>query len=729
MPLSPGQVLNNRYRIIELLGEGGFGAVYRAADTNLEEEVAVKESLDTSPEAQKQFQFEARLLFRLHHASLPRVHDFFVVPAQGMYLVMDFIAGEDLNTKLEKAGGPLPAPLVLRWIEQVSQALEYLHSQNPPVIHRDIKPANIKINPQGNAVLVDFGIAKLYDPGQHTALGARALTYGYSPPEQYGKSLSLTDARSDEYALAATLYHLLTGVMPPESLAVYLKTEPPAPPAHLVNPLVPVHISQAIERAMQGEKERRFASVTEFRQALFAQPRTAPVPLVAPAPPLVAPAQAAAPAPRLQPTRQVAQPPGPASLPTEAPASPPGLLTWAGVGVAGLVLMALVAGGVWLGLSWLANRAVDGGRGGLVVNPSETPFWPTASSLPTLPVDTLPPPTDTLPPPTPTDSTPRAFLPAARLAFVSGALMNEQLYIIEIEEGNYTAQQIEALAPFSPPQPVALPGLETRRIWWPEWCLDNNLVFFEVQYADGSNLQRIGYYTFDTSQVGFYDPPSADYRELGVPVCAWDGRAVLFSAHHSSGDWHLLRFDFRNPAQAVQSGMKFAGNPAWGPDNTWIVFMGLESGASPVPNQKRANFGLFRMFDGDLNRYSPLIREIPQPGGAAIPASSLDMLYPSVNPRDGSLVFACHTDTWNVCVCDAEGNNVYALLENLSQPDDTQLNRVTPTWSPDGQWIAYMALGPENDLDIYLYSLVFGQSFNLTAAILDGNQLQPRWSK
>jgi serine/threonine protein kinase len=107
MTLSPGQILNNRYRIVMLLGQGGFGAVYRAWDTNLDEPVALKESVETSPSVRKQFQLEAKLLFRLVHTNLPRVHDAFVLPNQGMYLVMDYIEGEDLGTMLEKAGGPL----------------------------------------------------------------------------------------------------------------------------------------------------------------------------------------------------------------------------------------------------------------------------------------------------------------------------------------------------------------------------------------------------------------------------------------------------------------------------------------------------------------------------------------------------------------------------------------------------------------------------------------------
>jgi serine/threonine-protein kinase len=216
MPLEPGQVLNNRYRIAKLLGQGGFGAVYRAWDLNLERACALKENLEISEEAQRQFKREALILSGLSHPNLPRVIDHFIIPGQGQYLVMDYVEGEDLQEMLESTGRPLPEAQALSWISQVCDALVYLHSQNPPVIHRDIKPANIKITPQGQAMLVDFGIAKMYDAHLQTTLGARAVTAGYSPPEQYGSGM--TDPRSDIYALGATLYHLLTGQQPPESI-------------------------------------------------------------------------------------------------------------------------------------------------------------------------------------------------------------------------------------------------------------------------------------------------------------------------------------------------------------------------------------------------------------------------------------------------------------------------------------------------------------------------------
>ena len=275
MPLSQGQVINHRYRIVRLLGQGGFGAVYRAWDINLNRSCALKENLDASPAAQAQFGREAMLLANLSHPNLARVTDYFFIQGQGQYLVMDYIEGEDVQAILDGTQGPLPATQALEWIGQICEALSYLHSQNPPIIHRDVKPANIKITPQGRAVLVDFGIAKIFDPHLRTTVGARAVTPGFSPPEQYGQAA--TDARSDIYALGATLYTLLTGQVPPSSVDILSGDAPPLRSAQALNPQVPPSASEAIEKAMRVNRGERFANALEFKQA-FAASAPAPLP-------------------------------------------------------------------------------------------------------------------------------------------------------------------------------------------------------------------------------------------------------------------------------------------------------------------------------------------------------------------------------------------------------------------------------------------------------------------
>ena len=263
MPLSSGQVINNRYRIVKLLGSGGFGAVYRAWDLNLSRPCALKENLETSPEAQQQFHREAMLLSSLNHPNLPRVTDHFFVPEQGQYLVMDFVEGQDLQTLLDQSTHTVPESQAVAWVEQVCEALEYLHSQNPPIIHRDLKPKNIIITPTGQARLVDFGIAKQYDPARKTTVGARAVTPGYSPQEQYGQGK--TDARSDVYALGATLYALLTGQTPVESVQ---RIYHPLPSPRALNRTISPKLEQWILRAMEPAPEQRFQQVAEAKAAL-----------------------------------------------------------------------------------------------------------------------------------------------------------------------------------------------------------------------------------------------------------------------------------------------------------------------------------------------------------------------------------------------------------------------------------------------------------------------------
>ncbi len=266
MPLQTGQVLEQRYRIEALLGQGGMGAVYRAVDLKFNTPVALKENMTVTPDSQRQFTREAGLLHQLRHTNLPRVTDHFTVAGQGQYLVMDHIEGEDLKGLLRRQG-PLPEHQALNWICQVLDALEYLHSRQ--VIHRDVKPANVKITPQGQVFLVDFGLAKVYDPGQETTIGARGATPGYAPPEQYGQGR--TDARSDVYSAGATLYSLLTGLVPPDALELVL-SRVEVPSVRQSAPGVSGHVDAAVKRAMQTVPEDRFQTARALRDALHEPP-------------------------------------------------------------------------------------------------------------------------------------------------------------------------------------------------------------------------------------------------------------------------------------------------------------------------------------------------------------------------------------------------------------------------------------------------------------------------
>lgn len=265
MPLPAGTFLHNRYRIVSILGQGGMGAVYRANDEHLNIPVALKENLFLTEEYSRQFQHEARILANMRHPGLPHVADYFVIEGQGQYLVMDYIEGEDLRQRMERSG-PLPERDAIIVGISVLDALYHLHSRQPAVIHRDIKPGNIKVTPEGSAVLVDFGLAKFFQPDQATQTGARAMTPGYSPPEQYGTSR--TDVRSDIYSLGATLYAAMTGTIPEDGLN-RMTGKAELTDIRRLRPKINRRLADVIERAMEVEPDDRYQSAEEFRRALI----------------------------------------------------------------------------------------------------------------------------------------------------------------------------------------------------------------------------------------------------------------------------------------------------------------------------------------------------------------------------------------------------------------------------------------------------------------------------
>lgn len=261
--LEPGSILHDRYRIIEPLGKGGMGNVYLGLDISLNKKVAIKENFNLSEDSAMQFLQEAHLLAELHHPNLPRVTDYFLT-SSFQYLVMDYLSGDDLQKLLEREGRQ-PIAMVLLWADQLADALEYMHSRKPPVTHRDIKPANIKLRDDGSVSLVDFGIAKAAESSQLTAAGAMGYTPGFAPPEQTGGGR--TGPHSDQYAFSATLYTMLTGSRPVESIKRVLSGEMVVP-ARELNPAIPENVSDALLQAMSITPAGRFKSVKGFIHAI-----------------------------------------------------------------------------------------------------------------------------------------------------------------------------------------------------------------------------------------------------------------------------------------------------------------------------------------------------------------------------------------------------------------------------------------------------------------------------
>jgi eukaryotic-like serine/threonine-protein kinase len=270
--LSPETVLQGRYRIVRQLGQGGMGAVYEAVDLRLDTVVALKETLFTDEKLRKQFEREARLLARLHHQALPRVSDHFTED-EGQFLVMQYVPGEDLFEMQTRRQSAFPQSDVLRWADQLCDALDYLHTQDPQIIHRDIKPQNLKLTARGQVVLLDFGLAK-GSAGPLTAVTTSASIFGYTPnyaPLEQVQGLG-TDPRSDLYSLAATLYHLLTNVKPPDALsragAIVNGMPDPLAPADEVAPQVSPSVAHVLEVAMSQKRDDRYESAQIMREAL-----------------------------------------------------------------------------------------------------------------------------------------------------------------------------------------------------------------------------------------------------------------------------------------------------------------------------------------------------------------------------------------------------------------------------------------------------------------------------
>lgn len=279
--LTPETILRERYKILELIGQGGMGAVYKAEDLRLAGRMcAIKEVLplgvlygDELAAYREQFFQEASILARLDHPNLPKVSDYFSDDGRE-YLVMDFVEGQDLREIINEArrrGEFLPEDQVLDWIDQLCDTLNYLHIRTPPVLHRDIKPSNIKLTPSGHIKLVDFGLVKLLttdDSRTVTVVQGRG-TVQYTPLEQYGGDTGHTDARSDLYALGATCYHLVTLQPPADARQRFLRPGS-LPYPRTINPNLSPALERAILAAMAMHPDDRPPSVEDFRELLFA---------------------------------------------------------------------------------------------------------------------------------------------------------------------------------------------------------------------------------------------------------------------------------------------------------------------------------------------------------------------------------------------------------------------------------------------------------------------------
>ena len=322
MPLAIGTILDRKFKIVQVLGEGGMGTVYKVEQTDRPGRFwAVKELLintntpeDERKSAIERFNKEIDLLYDLKNPRIPSLGVSFQERGN-YYFLMEFVPGKSLEKVLEDTNAPLPEEKVVKWMMQVCEALSYIHSRIPPIILRDLKPGNIMVTPDDNVQLIDFGIARRFDPNKRTNT-ENLGTISYASPEHLGSITSpgqrrsaqnpgrlvQTDARSDIYSLGATMYHLLTNHEPEP-----IQTPTPGSILSKVPRLHTIHVAgrtvcpveQVIIKAMQQEPAQRFQNAEAMRIALgqclptgtVVAPVTVQIPAMSPNSTIMVPAQ------------------------------------------------------------------------------------------------------------------------------------------------------------------------------------------------------------------------------------------------------------------------------------------------------------------------------------------------------------------------------------------------------------------------------------------------------
>jgi len=273
--MQPGVVLQSRYAIEGTLGIGGMSVVYRGRDLRFKDVVrpcAIKEMFQSAPDSNmrllnlKNFERESGLLATLAHPAIPKVYDFFEENGR-FYLILELIPGQDLETTLDQAGGPLPEERVARWSTQICDVLAYLHNRTPePIVFRDLKPSNVMVTPDERIVLIDFGIARNLNRGDRK--GTMIGTEGYSPPEQYR---GLAEPRGDLYALGATMHHLLTASDPRLETPFTFHERP----LRQLNSAVSPEMDAVVAHALEYNATERWNSAEEMKSALLQLPALA----------------------------------------------------------------------------------------------------------------------------------------------------------------------------------------------------------------------------------------------------------------------------------------------------------------------------------------------------------------------------------------------------------------------------------------------------------------------
>jgi serine/threonine protein kinase len=685
MALQEGFILHDRYQIGGQLGRGGMGTVYLAQDLSLQIQVAVKENLNTNPESERQFQREASLLANLRHSNLPRVTDHFIIDEK-QYLVMDYVEGEDLDNRFSRKRPSVDE--VLGWAVSISDALIYIHSRQPPIIHRDIKPANIKLHPDGNLMLVDFGIAKVFD-SQQTTTGARGLTPGYSPPEQYGGSI--TDHRSDQYSLGATIYEMLTGQRPIDSIErMFNKKQLQS--IQSLNPAVPVHIDIAVSKALSLDPEDRFQSLAQFKAALQEDAQDATI-LSDPTfiLPVEAPAQSATihqDFPGLSPPEALPKIPKP----------------WQKFVLPALAVVTLAVGAILL----LSGNSDDNQS----IQPSATsPLVGALPSQTTAPIviatslpSSTPQPTETTQPTTPPPTSTPTLTPVS----IGGG----GLIAFSSDRGEGGLLQIWTMYPDGSnlAQLTFGPGNKSQ----PRWYSDGRRIAF-VSDEDGN--REIYLMNPDGShRINLTNNPNDDYDPAWSP----DGTTLAFTTTRYIGQTqvYLLPISCTSieedcvPGEARSLSRGYADEffPAWAPPDMQMPYWMPQD--QPLAVSISINQAPKRLFFRSEDTGNPPIWFDVQDRILGVH----DLRW---SPDGQRIIFTWFYDGKNeiyaLPIAD-RGNNWIKLTNSLGNQE--------PSISPDSQWIVFTSTRDQNP-EIYLMKIDGSDQINLTNKL--GRDVDPDW--
>ena len=672
MELTPGFLLKDRYLIKEQLGKGGMGAVFLAEDTALDQLVAVKSNAITSEQGRRQFETEARLLAKLRHPNLPLVTDHFILD-NVQYLVMDYIPGDDLKNRLLEEG-PQSVQDVLKWGEQIADALNYLHSQVPPVIHRDIKPANLKLTPDGKIVLVDFGIAKATEGD--TTVGARGYSPGYAPPEQY--SSANTGPYSDQYSLAATLYTLLTGGPPPESIDMMLGQET-LTSSRLFSREIPIHVDNALQKAMEIEPDNRFSSIMAFMHAL-----KDPAALADATVPYGAEGQTD------QPTMR-------------SPKRNRGWL-WA---VGGIVILGIIGVVGFLALNFLGfigNPADSQAEASpttplvVAVAATDTPI-PTNTAIPT-PEDTATPTPEPTSTPTPSPE-PTQIGSGGKIAFVSQRDDNayEQIYLMDPDGSN----------------PTQLTFDESHKSW-PVWSPDGTKILYVADGGVGPYNNRYNLDIWVMNADGSNQTNLTQYQGVDEdPTWTPDGSQIVWVSRRFGGTraLMLMNTDGSDPVRLSTEFEEY--NPTFSPDGETLLFSStffftLNQRTTITDEQTKIDLELWSTPYNFADFYDNRYDESGRIGKG---------VEPDWAPNGEFIVYVRTT-----------GNNrhIYIVDHNSNGATVADLTTVglnfDPEWSPDSRWIVFSTTRDGNQ-EIYIMDFAGRFVTNLTNNEADDKM--PSW--